>query len=438
MADNNPYLCFYGDDFTGSTDALDALHTAGVAAVLVLDPSQDVLSQFPGVQAVGLAGTSRAMSPVEMDEELPRAFRWMADLKPRIIHYKVCSTFDSSPQTGSIGRSMEIALETLGSGRVPIIVGSPRLGRFVAFGNLFARSGSAPAIHRIDRHPVMARHPVTPMNEADLRLHLKAQTDLPIDHVSIADMEAGNWPAIDDELRAILFDTVSADHLTAIGQWLDEQDREKPLFCVGSSAVETALSLIMAARPRHVRPAGMARASERGPILAVSGSCSPITARQIDVAIASGFGPIPVSAAALAGPDSMDEACAAATKAALAELADGRSAIVYTAHGEPDLDTRVGDARQRSEIERRIGIGLGRILSATLGSIKLNRVAVAGGDTSGTVTRALGVTALQIAAPISPGAPLCSGLRRNGGRIEIALKGGQMGSDDFFCRVRNR
>lgn len=70
-------------------------------------------------------------------------------------------------------------------------------------------------------------------------------------------------------------------------------------------------------------------------------------------------------------------------------------------------------------------------------SLKLIRVAVAGGDTSGTVTRALGITALQIAAPISPGAPLCYGLLRRGGRIEIALKGGQMGADDFFCRVRD-
>lgn len=437
MADNNPYLCFYGDDFTGSTDALDALHAAGVAAVLVLDPSQEVLSQFPGVQAVGLAGTSRAMSPGEMNEELPRAFRWMADLKPRIIHYKVCSTFDSSPQTGSIGRAMEIALETLGRGLVPIIVGSPRLGRFVAFGNLFARSGSAPAIHRIDRHPVMAQHPVTPMNEADLRQHLKAQTNVPIDHVSIADIEAGNWPAFDDDIRAILFDTVSSNHLTAIGQWLAEQDREKPLFCVGSSAVETALSPIMSSHSAQVRTTGKARLSDRGPILAVSGSCSPVTAHQIDVAIAAGFAPIPVSAAALAGSGTADETCAAATNAALAELADGRSVIVYTAHGEPDFHTRAGDAHQRSQMERRIGIGLGRILGTAVSSIKLDRVAVAGGDTSGTVTRALGVTALEIAAPISPGAPLCSGLRQNGGRVEIALKGGQMGSDDFFRRVRD-
>jgi hypothetical protein len=43
-------------------------------------------------------------------------------------------------------------------------------GRYQAFGNLFATvEGTA---YRLDRHPTMSRHPVTPMTEADLRLHL--------------------------------------------------------------------------------------------------------------------------------------------------------------------------------------------------------------------------------------------------------------------------
>ena len=31
-------------------------------------------------------------------------------------------------------------------------------------------------IYRIDRHPSMSKHPVTPANESDLRLHLGNQT----------------------------------------------------------------------------------------------------------------------------------------------------------------------------------------------------------------------------------------------------------------------
>jgi len=31
-------------------------------------------------------------------------------------------------------------------------------------------------VHRLDRHPVMSRHPVTPMSEADVARHLEKQS----------------------------------------------------------------------------------------------------------------------------------------------------------------------------------------------------------------------------------------------------------------------
>src|SRR3546814_8091875 len=78
---------------------------------------------------------------------------------------------------------MEIGARQFG-GVVPIVVGAPHLGRYVVFGNLFAVAGGD-EVFRIDRHPTMARHPVTPMHEADLRRHLAAQTDMPIALVPI-------------------------------------------------------------------------------------------------------------------------------------------------------------------------------------------------------------------------------------------------------------
>ena len=53
----------------------------------------------------------------------------------------------------------------------PMIVGAPRLARYQVFGNLFAAVDGVG--YRLDRHPTMSRHPVTPMDEADLRVHLR-------------------------------------------------------------------------------------------------------------------------------------------------------------------------------------------------------------------------------------------------------------------------
>ena len=69
-------LTYYGDDFTGSTDALEALSRGGVPTVLFMEPPTPQLleERFPGARAVGLAGVSRTMTPPEMDEVLPHAF----------------------------------------------------------------------------------------------------------------------------------------------------------------------------------------------------------------------------------------------------------------------------------------------------------------------------------------------------------------------------
>jgi uncharacterized protein YgbK (DUF1537 family) len=64
-----------------------------------------VLADFTDVGAVGLAGDSRAMTPEDIEQTLPGAFSQLKELGAPLFHYKVCSTFDSSPEIGSIGRA---------------------------------------------------------------------------------------------------------------------------------------------------------------------------------------------------------------------------------------------------------------------------------------------------------------------------------------------
>ena len=78
-------------------------------------------------------------------------------LGPKFVHYKVCSTFDSSPRIGSIGRAIDIGCRVFQNRFVPLVVGAPVLQRFCVFGNLFARSGLDSPAYRLDRHPTMRR-----------------------------------------------------------------------------------------------------------------------------------------------------------------------------------------------------------------------------------------------------------------------------------------
>jgi uncharacterized protein YgbK (DUF1537 family) len=434
MSRASPLLCFYADDFTGATDALDALHVAGVSTTLLLDTSEETAQEFSGGDAIGLAGTSRAMTPAEMDEALPEVFQWMRRTGASVCHYKVCSTFDSAPQVGNIGHAIRLAQDHFDPGPVPVVVGAPRLGRYVAFGNLFAKSGAAAQVHRLDRHPVMSRHPVTPMHESDLARVLRSQAQVEVTHTSLADMAAGDWPAHGSAYRsAHVFDTVGNDDLKNVGSWIAEEATRRTLFCVGSSGVETGLVESGALKPEVIREAQRVDGLP-GRMVVVSGSCSSTTSRQIDTAVEAGFFPVLLDVEALARVDVERQSVIAATvRAASAVLARGQDPIIYSAKG---VRAEV-QAEHAGRFERRIGECLGAILCELLAAHAIDRVAVAGGDTSGRVTRALGATALTVAAHIDPGAPLCELFRRGKKPLLVALKGGQMGFDDYFLRVRD-
>lgn len=432
-------LSYYGDDLTGSTDVMESLAMHGVETVLFLAPPDEaMLRRFGSCRAIGLAGTSRSETPDWMDTHLTEAFAWLAERRARVCHYKVCSTFDSSPRIGNIGRAIEIGRRVFAQERVPVVVGAPQLGRYTAFGHLFARFRDQ--TFRIDRHPVMSRHPVTPMHEADLRLHLAAQTDLAVGLVDLAALQRDDVDAVvDGAFRdgepIILIDVVDRETQRAAGRQLARLVPGRQAFVVGSSGVEYAL---LAAWQEAGLVSGAAAflpppAVER--IAVVSGSCSPTTERQIRHAEANGFDAIHLDPRRLAAGD-REAAMAAAIKAASATLDAGRSPLVYTARG-PESD--VGAEIDRNPAGRHvIGESLGEVLRMLVARHALARGVVAGGDTSSHALRQLGVTALTTRLPLpdTPGSPLCVAHGAATGRFEVALKGGQIGRDDYFVRIR--
>ncbi|TGR16342.1 four-carbon acid sugar kinase family protein, partial [Mesorhizobium sp. M1C.F.Ca.ET.196.01.1.1] len=111
---------------------------------------QSLLARFSHCRAVGLAGISRSETPQWMEENLTPAFEWLKGLGAAVCHYKICSTFDSSPVVGNVARATEIGRRIFEAASVPMVVGAPQLKRYTAFGNLFAAFRGA--YFRIDRH----------------------------------------------------------------------------------------------------------------------------------------------------------------------------------------------------------------------------------------------------------------------------------------------
>jgi len=407
---------FYGDDFTGSVDALLQFARRGWSGRLFvgLPDADDLVAAAEVADVVGIAGIARSLPTAELDAELRPVLTALAGLHPHLVQYKACSTADSSPEIGSLGRVIELGRELVTDAVVPVLFAQPDFGRYTAFGTHFAAEGGV--VYRLDRQPTMSTHPSTPMTEADLAVHLRRQTALPIGIVSHTDYSSA--AAVSSILHessdaALVLDALDDDHLTLVGTAV--LALPAPVFAIGSGGLSHGVA---AASPGDAAVLPTSTGAH-GPVLAVSGSRSAQTRRQAEAAAAAGW---------LVRPLSLDPS--AALDDVVSALAAGRS-VVLTSH---DTDVRAADG----PVLEAIAQAAAAAVDAALRAGATRRIIVAGGDTSSRVTRLLGVVSLSIAANpwdnvvllhAHAADPMIDG-------VELLLKGGQVGDAELFERIR--
>ena len=299
----------------------------------------------------------------------------------------------------------------------------------------------------------MGRHPVTPMHEADLRLHLSQQTRRRIDLIDLAQLNAGQGAARRDALAlnasgqgapVVLIDVIDEATLAEAGR-LVWQGRGPGLFSASSSGLQYALAA-------HWRKLGLIPATPSlpvaGPVDAiaiVSGSCSPATAEQIAWARANGFAVLRLDITQALSADGGAAETDRLANTAAALLAQGKSPLIASAEGPGDpavtgFDAMAAAAGQsRTQAAERVGMALAQVMRGLLERVPaLQRIVVAGGDSSGAVAGALEIEALSVAAGLAPGVPLCRAWSDNPQRdgLQIALKSGQLGGLSFFGAVK--
>jgi uncharacterized protein YgbK (DUF1537 family) len=430
-----PRLGWYGDDFTGATDTLAVLTQAGLRAMLFLGvptaARQAAAEQALGgaLDAVGIAGAARAMDPVAMAAELEPVGAYFASLRVPVLHYKVCSTFDSAPEVGNIGVAARVLRRHVTNPFVPIVGGQPSLGRYCAFSNLFAAAGRGGAVERIDRHPTMSNHPSTPMAEADLRRHLALQGLEPVAAVHypsyaqpVEAQDAALQALLASSPAAVLMDVANESELAAVGRIVWQQAQRARLLAIGASSVAQSLIAhwqLHAPKPSVLPPAA-------GPVLVLAGSLSPVTARQVRAA--TSFERYQLSPAQL-----LDEAGSAAVATSLGRLLrEGRNVLAVTAPAD--------GASKDSASGAEIAAASARLLRQVLRNQPLRRVGIAGGDTSSLAVKALGAWGLSHAGALGPGVAL-SRVHADDAALDglvLMLKGGQMGGEDVFEQLAAR
>ncbi|KRD18418.1 hypothetical protein ASE39_09190 [Acidovorax sp. Root267] len=438
-----PLYGWYGDDFTGATDTLAVLAQAGLRSMLFMGvPSAEALAAAGPLDAVGIAGAARAMPPDAMRAEMSAVGRFFEKLAPPVLHYKVCSTFDSAPHVGNIACGIQTLHPFVNNRWVPIVGGQPSLGRYCAFSNLFAAAGTGGAVHRIDRHPTMRQHPVTPMGEADLRLHLARQglDGITALHYPLYDTSAGaSTGALDAALQDLLdndgapqtmaptlLDLTTPDQLATVGRLLWQQSQQARLLAVGSSAVAQAL---VAHWAKPAPPAAPSLAMADGPVFAWAGSLSPLTAAQVQAATA--YQRIAVDAQKLGS----DPAYAQTLQDAICtQLRNGQHVLAYTGPN----DDSAANITAAAQVAQNSADLIARVVQARAEhGAPLRRVGIAGGDTSSHAVQALQLWGLSYQTTLCPGVTISRAHSSDPSRqgLELMLKGGQMGGVNLFERL---
>ena len=447
MTTTAPRFGWYGDDFTGATDTLAVLAQAGLRSMLFMGvPSAEALVAAGPLDAIGIAGAARAMAPDAMRAELTGVGQFFRQVAPTVLHYKVCSTFDSAPHVGNIACAIQTLHPSVDNRWVPILGGQPSLGRYCAFSNLFAAAGTGGAVYRIDRHPTMHRHPVTPMAEADLRVHLAQQglQGITALHYPLYEADTGqnaatlrtalgtlldNGPADLPDLPFVptLLDLTSADQLASVGRLLWQQAQRARLLAVGPSSVAQALIAHWGAHASHPTPA---LALSPDPVFAWAGSLSPITAAQVQAA--ASYRRVPVDAQRLGD----DAAYAQATQRTIcAGLQQGHHVLAYT--GPNDGAHAPAGGALAAVAPASAALVAGVVQAQADNGTPLGRIGIAGGDTSSHAVQALQLWGLSYQTTVCPGVTLSRAHSANPSRdgLELMLKGGQMGGTDLFERL---
>lgn len=416
------YLGCIADDFTGATDLANNLVRSGMRAIQLIGPdaAQADDGSAAAHDAVVVALKSRSIAPADAVRLSLDALAYLQGIGCEQFYFKYCSTFDST-DAGNIGPVAEALLDALDAPVTIYCPAFPETGRSVYMGHLFVGD-------RLLNESGMQHHPLNPMTDADLVRVLARQCTRAVDKLTAAQMASGP-----DALRArldalaaagtshVVVDTLSDADLMLLGRACVDMR-----LVTGGSGLAIGLARALAADGRIEADVGAGRLSARdGPAAILSGSASSATRGQVAWARARmaslKIDPLQLARDAQAAQRALDWAC---------EHLRAGPVLVY-ATDEPAVVAAAQAALGREHAGQLVEQAMAQV-ACGLRDAGLERLVVAGGETSGAVVAALGIKALRIGSQIDPGVPAVEALP---GGLILALKSGNFGAEDFFHKA---
>lgn len=413
-----PLLGCIADDYTGATDLCSVLVGEGLPTVQTIGVPDDD-ADLPLADALVVALKIRTAPVDEAVHAARTALRWLRERGARQFFFKYCSTFDSTA-AGNIGPVADALMDDLGASTTIVCPALPENGRTVYQGHLFVAD-------RLLSESSMADHPLTPMHDPDLVRHLGHQTRAAVDLIDYATVRSGASvikTAIGQcrqaGVRYAVVDALDDEQLRAVGAAC----AELPLVTGGSGVARGLPDNYRRAGLVQERTVGQRFPQLTGPAAILAGSSSAATREQVrrhrEHSPAFELDPLTLARDPAALGELSRRACDALGGDPVLVYASAPPSRVREVHAE------LGAERAAKLIEAAMGQ-----LAVDLVTRGARRVVVAGGETSGAVVQALGISALQIGPNIAPGVPWTLAIRQ-GEALGMVLKSGNFGGADFF------
>lgn len=404
------------DDFTGATDIAGFLVANGMRTVQLSGPPS--LESIPEADAVVISLKSRSAPVNEAVRDSLSALSWLRQRGCQQFFFKYCSTFDST-SAGNIGPVLDALLMALDEDFTVICPALPVNGRTIYSGYLFVNG-------ILLNESGMRHHPVTPMLDANLMRLMDVQAQGTTGNVPVRVVAKGH-----EAVRAALADLRNAGHRYAVLDAISDEDlvtlgraiSDMPIV-TGGSGLADGLARTFSANLGHGAEAMGAPVAGRAVIL--SGSCSEMTIRQV-AAYAAIAPSIEISVDRAVGDFDVyvDELIN------WVNTQTTTSAPMLFSTAQPDVLAKNQDLFGAEIAGRAVEDIISRVAKA-LEKHGFRRFIVAGGETSGAVTLALGITGFHIGPQIAPGVPWVRAIDRP---LSLVLKSGNFGQADFFERA---
>ena len=412
------------DDFTGATDIASFLVLNGLSTIQLTEVSDDI--KAPDVEAIVISGKTRSCPVDEAIKESLKALRWLQKNDCKQIYIKYCSTFDSTSK-GNIGPIVDAVMKELGEKFTVVSPSLPVNKRTVYKGYLYA--GDV-----LLQDSGMRNHPITPMTDSYLPRLMEAQSEGKCAVIDIDVLDQGTQAVIEkvknltnEGFSYAAVDALNEKHLITQGEAFKDLK-----VVTGGSGLAIGLARAVCEKNTDVNQKMKLGYPQGEKAVVLSGSCSVMTNKQVckykNIAEAK-----LIEIDKLRGDESVRESYVDECVSFVCEHESNKFAPMLYATADPDtlhaIQNKYGNAASASAVEHFFAD-----VALKLKNKGYERFIVAGGETSGIVTKTLGVKGFYIGPAVAPGVPW---VRSINSPISLTLKSGNFGDENFFEKTQS-